>query len=79
MERVVKDQVGVEVVESSPFIADSGKYMRMPGRPNVQLVVFGYRVTKWRGYVDASNGAVMESGWFTYGEAKKVLNMRGDD
>ena len=79
LERVVKNQVGVEVAESSPFIADSGKYMRMPGRPQAQLVVFGFRVTKWQGYVDDSNAEIIESRWATQREAHELLGRFTDD
>ena len=79
MERVVNAQAGVKVMESAPFISDSGKHMSMPGRLEAQLNVFGYRLTKWRGYVDASNAEIVETGWFSYGQAEDVLSLWGDD
>ena len=79
MERVVRAQTGLEVAQRAPFIADSGKYMRMPGRPEVQLVVFGFRVTKWRGYADASNSEIMDSGWFMQDEAYDLFGQFSDD
>ena len=79
MERVVKSQTGVTVEKSAPFIADSGKYTRTPDNPVTQLVVFGFRVTKWSDCVEQNNSEISASRWTTRKQACHLLSIDNDD
>ena len=78
-ERVVTEQTGLIVRKIHPFVVDSGKYNRVPGKPSAQAIIFSFRVLEWDGELEASNGHIMDARWLWPSEARNILGIFNDD
>ena len=79
LERVVKVQTGLTVVESAPFIADSGKYARVLGNAETQMIMFGFRVRKWSGELMTETAETLDARWLWPSDAIGLLGYWHDD
>ena len=77
--RAVQEQTGLTVGDAQPFIADSGKYVRAPGRPHAQLIRFGYRFFEWRGELLTQTSTTVHARFVGRPEIYEALEMSCDD
>ena len=78
-ERVVTEQTGLIVRKIQPFVVDSGKYNRVPGKPSAQAIIFSFRVLEWGGELKSRNEHVMDAQWLWPSETRKILGIFNDD
>ena len=78
-ERVVTEQTGLIVRKIQPFVVDSGKYNRVPGKPSAQAIIFSFRILEWDGELEASNGHVTDAQWLRPSETPNILGIFNDD
>ncbi len=79
LERVVRAQTGLTVIKCAPFIADSGKYVRFPGQPEAQMIVFGFRVREWEGELMKQTAETLDARWLFPKQACELLGMWNED
>ena len=79
VERMVEAQTGLTPRDATPFIADSGKHVRVPGKPEAQMIVFGFRIRKWDGELKTSTPDTIDAQWFTTTGVRDVLDYWNDD
>ena len=77
--RAVQEQTGLTVGEAQPFIADSGKYVRAPGRPHAQLIRFGYRFFEWHGELQVQELTTVHARFVGRPEIYEALGISCDD
>lgn len=78
-ERVVREQTGLTAWKIQPFVVDSGKYNRVPGKPSAQAIIFSFRVLEWRGELETNNEYITDAQWFWPAETRDVLSISNDD
>ena len=71
--RAVLEQSGLLVGAGDPFIADSGKYARAPGRPHAQMIRFGFRFSQWEGNLETRTETTIDARMVADGEAHEAL------
>lgn len=79
VERVVKLQTGLTPRDSAPFIVDSGKYVRFPGQPEVQMITFGFRIRNWTGDLETNTSETLDARWCNRRDAYDLLGYGHDD
>ena len=78
-QRVVRVKTGLTATKTQPFVVDSGKYNRVPGKPSAQAVIFSFRVLEWNGELETNNEYVMDAQWFRPSETHDILGIYSDD
>ncbi len=79
IERIVKAQTGLVPLDASPFIVDSGKYVRVPGKPEAQMITFGFRIREWECELKTSTPETIDAQWFTTERVREMLHYTNDD
>lgn len=78
-ERMISVQTGLTVTKIQPFVVDSGKYNRVPGKPSAQAIIFSFRVLDWDGELQTNNDHIMDAQWFWPRETRDILGIYNDD